>query len=166
MEEIVQVTIPTYTLPFAGITIPADLIELIDLIDPWGHRITKEDITTVMQYAKTVGRPWYYYRYGGVWLLGHAPPAGTIITVVYYGEIGQLVNGTDENIITDIAPDLIAYASLGYAADFYSDKRGDGWEQRYQQILTDIQDQSDDDETSGGSTVSPAYMWADDSIGT
>lgn len=166
MEEIANITIQDYTLwdgslytPFPGIAIPSDFIELIDLLSPGGHRLQKEDITRVDEIAKALGPPRWYYRKGGAWLIAPAPIPGTVMTIVYYGEFDPLINGTDTNIISNIAPDLIVYSALGYAADFYSDKRGDSWEKRYQATLIAIQNQADEDETNGGSTVSPAYSW-------
>jgi hypothetical protein len=158
MEKTVVVTIAS---GYAGLVIPSDMIELIDLVNSQGDRITKEDITTVKQLAKDFDWPRYYYRQGGVWLLGPAPTVSDTVTLVYYAELGALVNPTDTNVITQVAGDLIVYAGLGPAGDFYSDRRSDKWEARYTQILGDLQGQADDDELSGGACVSPAFFYPD-----
>jgi len=172
MEKIVLVTINstpndfvpgTPALP-SGITIPSDLLELIDILNPFGDRLKKEDVTTVMQAARTFGIGRIYYRLGGTWIIGEAPNAGDIYTVVYYAEIGPLVNGTDENIITDIAPDLIIYKALTFAGDFFVDKRTPTWEQRYQSIAQTLQGMADADELSGDACVGMPIYWPDDGV--
>ena len=60
----------------------------------------------------------------------------------------------------------MVFGALSYACDHYSDKRGDKFEARYQQIFADIQGMGDDDETSGSAAVQPAYFYSDDLDGT
>lgn len=164
MEQVVDVTIGSYSLPYPGLPIPSDLLELIDLLDHHGNRITKEDVSRVSYLSREASVPRYYYRLAGRWLLGPAPQVGHTIRIVYYAEIGALVNPTDENVITDIAPDLISYGALSYAGDFFVDKRTSQWESRYSQIIQAIQGMADADELSGGSAVSPAYDWPSDDM--
>lgn len=168
MEKTVLYTVPS---GFTALPIPTDMIELIDLVNSQGDRITKEDITTVNRLAgltqdtrnvaALIDWPRYYYRQTNAWLLGPIPAVGDIVTVIYYAELAALINPTDTNVITVIAPDLIIYAALCYAGDFFTDRRLDRWEARYQQILTSLQTQSDSDELSGGATVSPAFFYPD-----
>jgi hypothetical protein len=167
MEKTVTVTIAN---GYTGLVIPSDMVELIDLINSQGDRIIKEDITTVTHLAgqspatstlipANIDWPQYYYRMGGIWILGPMPAVGDTVTIVYYAQLAPLVNPSDTNAITLIATDLVAYGALGYAADFYSDRRADRWEARFQQIKDDLQGQADEDELSGGSVVSPAFFY-------
>jgi hypothetical protein len=154
-----------------GLIIPTDMVELIDLINSRGDRITKQDITTVNQLAGTgtfstilpanLNIPRFYYRQTNKWLLGPRPVLGDTIECIYYAELAPLSQPGDSNAITIIATDLVAYAALGYAADFFTDRRADRWEARYMQIKDDVQGQGDDDELSGGATVSPAFFYPD-----
>jgi hypothetical protein len=159
MEKTVVATIAG---GYAGLVVPADMIELIRLVSSDGVKLIKDDITTINQLALTVGLPRLYCREGGVWLIGPAPGIGDTIKIVYYAELGDLINPTDTNVISTIASDLISYAALPYAADFYSDRRAKNWETRYTQILGDLQQQADDDELSGGASVSPALQYPDE----
>lgn len=162
MEKVVQVTLPDNT--DGTLTVPSDMLELIDIINHHGVRLTKEDVTKVMQAAKVIGAPSIYYRMGGRWLLGMRPKPGETLMVVYYAELGPLVNPTDENIMTDIAPDLITYKALSFAGDFYVDKRTSQWDTRYEAIKQDLQAMADADETSGASVVSLPVYWPDDGV--
>lgn len=161
----------TYTIDntfSGGLVIPSDMIELIDLVNSQGDRITKEDITTINNLAGGFANlptnfdiPRYYYRKAGKWLLAPVPVLNDTIDCVYYAELAPLVNPSDTNAITVIATDLVAYAALCYAGDFFTDRRADKWEARFQQIKDDLQDQADEDELSGGATVSPAFFYPD-----
>lgn len=162
MEKTVVVTIAS---GYAGLIIPSDMIELIRLVNSQGIRITKEDISTVNRLAINTGFSQYYCREGGAWLLGPSPVIADTIKIVYYAELGDLSLSTDSNVISQIAGDLCIYAGLGYAADFFTDRRTAAWEVRYQQILGDIQQQADEDELSGGSVVSAALHYPDDMYG-
>jgi hypothetical protein len=84
------------------------------------------------------------------------------VTCVYYAVPTPLENNSDTNSITTACPDLLTYAALCYAGDFFTDKRLPNWENRYQAIKTDIQQMADSDELSGGATVAPAYIYPDD----
>jgi hypothetical protein len=168
MEKIVTVTITNTYVGSQGLAIPSDMIELIDLNNSQGDRIEKKDITTVntlmggfQNIPANFDFPRFYYRKGGGWLLAPMPVLNDTIEVVYYAELGPLVNPTDTNTITIIATDLVAYAALCYAGDFFTDRRADKWEARYQQIKGALQDQADEDELSGAATVSPAFVYPD-----
>lgn len=167
MEKTALITFSP-SVPFTGITIPNDFIELIDILNRYGKRLQKEDISrvTYLQNVAGPGLPQYYYRQGGLWLIGPAPVVTDPteqMTIVYYGELAPLVNPADTNTITLISADLIVYAALSYAGDFYTDTRQQGWEQRYLQIRDDLQVMADEDESSGGATMSPAFFWPSDS---
>ena len=42
-----------------------------------------------------------------------------------------MVANTDENDLAAVAPDLIIYGALGYAADYYLDERRDIFEAKF-----------------------------------
>lgn len=168
MEKTVVLTIDgSYS---NGIIIPNDFIELQYLQNSQGKRITKEDITTVAQLAGgtsstvpvLIDFPRFYVRTGGKWLLGPTPSVGDTITMVYYAELVPLVNPTDTTTLSKIAGDIYVYAALCYAGDFFTDKRSPKWESRYSEIASKLQIMADDDELSGGATVSPAYHYPSD----
>ena len=69
---------------------------------------------------------------------------------------------SDENKLAQVAPDLIIYAALTYAADYYLDQRAEIFEQKYVQFITEIQEQANDQELNGGTqSIAPAYSYGD-----
>jgi hypothetical protein len=69
----------------------------------------------------------------------------------------------DENILAKIAPDLIIYAGLTFASDYYLDERADLFEQKFQLFLSEIQEQANDQELQGGTqAILPAYSYQGD----
>lgn len=163
MEKTVEVTIAA---DYDGLVIPSDLIELISLTPAsTSRRLVKKDIDTVKQSALVTGCPTIYARDGSSWILGPEPIEDEVISVKYYAETTQLVESTDENIISIIAWDLIVYAALSYAADWFIDKRADKFEGRYAQILADLQDQADEDELGDDAAVQPALYFPPDDYG-
>lgn len=156
MEKGVDVTI---TAPYAGLVIPNDLLELIQIIPANTNvSIKKVGITTALQGATIIDDPIAYCRQGGSWILAPAPLVGDVIHIDYYAEFGAFTLGTDENIISIIAWDLLMYAALSAAADWFTDKRAATFEGRYQQILSRLQEQSDEDELDTA-VMQPAYSW-------
>ena len=70
---------------------------------------------------------------------------------------------SDTNALSVAAPDLIIYAALTYAADFYLDERAEIFENKYTTFLAEIQEQANDQELNGSAnTIAPAYAYGDD----
>jgi hypothetical protein len=172
MEYTTFYTFPTNTQDFiprsgslpSGLPIPADFLELIDILNPFGERLTKQDVEKVMQAARVFGIGRVYYRLGSQWIIGEQPNPGDIYTLVYYQTLGPLVSPTDTNQLTSIAADLIIYGALTYAGDFYVDKRTPTWENKYGSIALSLQGMQDADELSGGAAVSLPIYWPDDGV--
>lgn len=73
-----------------------------------------------------------------------------------------MTQNTDENAIAAVAPDLIIYAALTYAADYYLDERAALIEQKYGLFLSEIQEQANDQEMNGGvQSIQPTYTYTD-----
>lgn len=157
MEKSVLVTIDT---SYAGLIIPNDLIELIQIIpQDSNEKLRKCDITRALQLAQDSGVPEEYARQGGLWVLGPAPVSADVIRLDYYAELPALINAGDSNVVSIVAWDLIVYAALVQAAIYYKDARKDDFEAQYRQIAEDLQDQSDEDDNNGGSEVMPCYQY-------
>lgn len=87
---------------------------------------------------------------------------GMTINMVYYGEIPGLVNDTDTNFITVIAPDLLIYGALSFACDYFVDERKGPFEERYRTIYAEIEEQNYTLEFSGGmNMIQPLYSYND-----
>lgn len=162
MEKSVLVTIAN---PYNGLVIPNDFIELINIIPQNStnmQRLSRVDITKAVNLAMNVDLPQVYARQGGLWILGPSPALADVIRVDYYAEFAPLVNGTDTNILSIIGWDLIVYAALVAACEYYKDSRISAFEARFQQIFASLQGQGDDDELDGLTQVQATYAYPDD----
>lgn len=103
----------------------------------------------------------FYTREGPKLLLYPQPASGTLV-LYYYAEMPALVNAIDENAMTQVASNLIIYAALTFASDFYLDERAELFEMKYNQLLAEHQGMADDQEMNGGTQViQPSYSYSD-----
>lgn len=160
MEKIVDVTIaPDY----AGLVIPSDLIELKEIRPAASQKaLDKDTLDRALYAAYTNGIPQIYSRQGGLWVLGPSPSAGDVIRVTYYAELAALTTGASENVLSQIAWDLIVNAACSKACVYFNDKRQAGFETEYSNIFTALQEQADADELGDDAAVSPALIYPTD----
>ena len=100
--------------------------------------------------------PSAYVRRGGLWKVGPTPAAGTAFRIDYYDEFPSLADPTDSGYLTTGPTDLVIYAALSYAGDWFVDKRAPAWEARFQSIVAEVQSQADQDALINAA-VAPAY---------
>jgi len=102
--------------------------------------------------------PRMYTRLQGALKVKPTPSPGTVLNMLYYGEIPDLVENTDENFLTIIAPDLLVYGALTFAADYFVDDRKATFEERFATIYTEIEAQAILSEMDQSALrVQPAY---------
>lgn len=145
--------------PTTFITLPNDFLESISVYYD-GHQLAKVTLQEILERQKTgeQGQPHYFCRQGGSYLISPSPSSGTV-TLDYYAQFPDMMLDTDENILAQVGSDLIIYAALTYAADYYIDERSPVFEQKFNQFMVEIQEQSNDAELSGNmQAISPAYQ--------
>jgi hypothetical protein len=168
-EESLQVTISAATyLTLGRLPIPDDYLRLKDLT------LTNSAGKTVVLRRKPLeevlreidfgvqGTSTIFARQGGSWLVAPRPLTNDVIRIDYWSEYTAVSADTDDTLILDIADDLIIFGALSYACDHYYDKRGPLFEQRFTQILSDIQAQGDDDELGADACVAQAFDYPSD----
>ena len=131
------------------VTLPTDFLEIMDIY----HETTalqRVPLSTMLDYKTNTrtGTPEYFCREQNEILLYPEPSTGTL-KLNYYGEFSDMSADTDENNLAAVAPDLIIYAALTYASDYYIDERADIFESKFVQFLTEMQEQANDQELSG-----------------
>ena len=99
------------------------------------------------------GKPRLFVRQAEKLLLHPQPTSGTL-TLYYHGEFPALSADSDENVLTQAAPDVVLYAALSFAADYYLDQRAEIFETKFQQFLLELQEQANDQELQGGTQSS------------
>jgi len=131
------------------LTLPGDFLEILDIYFD-NHLLNRLSMREMQDHikAKQVGSPQHFARQQGELLLSPVPSSGTVF-LNYYSSFTEMVADADESTLAKIAPDLIIYAALGYAADYYLDERGQLFEGKYQTFMSEIQEQANDAELSG-----------------
>lgn len=150
----------TITSQTSTLTIPSDFIELISLYHST-NELTRIPMSRYRELSGDVyaGKPLYFARQGEKLYLYPEPSDGTMV-MYYHAEFDAMTDDSDENILAKMASDLIIYAGLTYASDFFMDERTTTFEARYQQFLLEIQEQANDQEMNGGTQViNPSYRY-------
>lgn len=124
------------------LSLPTDFLQLKHLYTPTGT-IRYVDLSEYLRTQDAPGNtPVIYTRIQGGLQIKNTPPEGYVITMVYYGEIPDLVNDTDENFLTAIAPDLLVYGALTFAADFFIDERKEAFEATAVRVFEELNQQA------------------------
>lgn len=140
------------------LVLPNDFLQLKHLYTNRGV-ISYADLATFIRTQDAPGNvPTIYTRLQGVLQVKPTPPEDFQITMVYYAEIPDLVNDTDISWLTELAPDLLVYGALTFAADFFVDDRKAAFEETATRIFNELNQQAIDMEFSQeGMAVAPAY---------
>lgn len=140
---------------WTGFEIPSDYLKGLNLY--YDQRSLKK--ISLGEYLEqsygggTTAAPKVYCRSRGKLLVGPVPTEGTTLKLHYIAEFEEFSGDSDETAMSSIAPDLFIYGGLTYAADHFEDTRATRFEQRYLQIVGDLQQMADDDELSGEATM-------------
>ena len=141
----------TYTIQASTsfVTIPSDFLEITDFYYD-STNLTRVPLGKMVEMSEggQQGTPTSFSREGEVMKIYPYPTSGTI-TMNYYASFTDMVSDTDENDLALIGSDLIIYGALAYASDYYLDERGQLFEAKFGQFMTEVQEQANDAETSG-----------------
>ena len=146
------------------IILPSDFLNIKYLYVPKSdgtqQMLEYKDVATFLAIPSSVGIPQYYTRIRGELKMKPYPQTGTTVNLIYFSEIPDLVADTDINFLTIIAPDLLTYGALTFAADYFVDDRKPAFEERFGAIYSEVVEQAalvDMDQTS--IAISPAYAY-------
>jgi hypothetical protein len=157
-----KATLVTIGEDYDGLEIPSDYIALVALtVVDEETKLRRVDLQVAQREAVNIDTPQVFARQAGKWILGPTPIEDTVIRIDYFGEVGALEEDDDENVLTIIAPDLVSYAALVYAAEYFLDRRLEAFENRYNIMLNAIQSQSDFDELSHAA-IMPCLVMEDE----
>lgn len=145
-----------------SLTLPTDFLEIISIYHE-SIELKRVPMETFRPLAQNpmAGRPEVFVRQQQDIQMHPQPTTGNVV-LYYYGEFAPMVLNTDENTLAAVAPDLITYAALTYAADYYLDERGPLFEDKFRLFLSELQAQSDDQELNGGvQSIQPMSRYDD-----
>jgi hypothetical protein len=133
----------------AFLFLPNDFLEIIDFYYDSTSltRLPFRDIMKLRDGGES-GTPKFFAREGGSLVIYPYPSSGSV-KLNYYGEFAEMTADTDENNLAASSSDMIIYGALSFASDYYLDERGPLFEQRFMQLLTEVQEQANDAEMSG-----------------
>ncbi|MBB4039110.1 hypothetical protein GGR34_000745 [Microvirga flocculans] len=146
----------TITDEYNGFAIPGDFLQLVALIADDDHEIIRTNLTNALRRSKNQGSPRVFARNRDKLVLGPRPLPGSIITIVYHADFSALYDATDENWLTQIAPDVIINGALEDACTHFNDPRADRFETKFTQGIVDLNLMAQADETTNAS-VEPGY---------
>lgn len=135
-----QETFATMTVDalWAGFPVPSTLMKVIAFLANdeavKGVSITKFAADTSIG----SGIPTIWARFGQTFQFKTTPAEGTVIDLYYHSEFPAFASDLDETVLSIIAPDLLIYGGLSYAADHFIDERADRFEGRYGSILASL----------------------------
>lgn len=144
------------------ITLPNDFLEIISL-----YYLNTELTRVPMSKFRSLnannyaGNPTHFTRQQEKLYLFPQPSSGNVY-LYYYNEFEPMTADTDESKLAKIAPDLLIYSALTYAADYYLDTRAEAFENKFNQFMLELQEQANDAETNGGTQrIQPTYSYSD-----
>ena len=100
------------------------------------------DLDRFLRTPGSVDTPRIYTRIQGSLKIKPTPPECTEILMVYHGEIPDLPTDASTNFITEIAPELLVYGALTYAADYFIDERKPLFEETFGRVFAELMEQS------------------------
>jgi hypothetical protein len=155
-EGYTKLAIPSDLLALKGILVDADCDGILE------YELSRKDLSTVIKASQYPGHPTVYARQGSSWVLGNLPTLGSQVLIYYYAEFAALADDNAENTCLKVAWDLVLNGALSNACDYLDDDRVERWENRYNQIAKQLQEQADGDELTGDAVVSPALIYEDE----
>jgi len=145
-------------IPTVSIVIPSDFLSLKYLYSGCTLMVNKDLGHFLHLLQAGGGDPHYYCRVGASYLVKPTVPQGQVVSMVYYASQAQLLVDTDTNFFTTVATDLLIYAALSYAADYFVDDRAPTFEGRFTQLYADLEEQGRmTDMEQSAQSVAPAY---------
>lgn len=140
--------------------IPNDYIELVNIAADHGL-LTRVSLDQLLRHPKT-GEPKYFARDRGYWRFRPFINESNPVVVTYYAELPSLVADNDATVLSEIAPDLLAYTTASLLCDYFVDDRKANFTQMAQEAFAALQQQFYDQEISGGETImQPSYKDAE-----
>jgi len=146
----------------SSIALPATALEVIDIYHN-NSALTRVPLHEMLSMKATgqAGTALHFTQQGTTILLFPEPSSGTV-NVSYYGPFATMTADSDENALAATSSDLIIYAALSYAGDYFLDERGPIFEEKYLQFLAEEQEQANEAAQAGSIQVMrPSAIYAD-----
>jgi hypothetical protein len=122
------------TVASAAVTIPSDFVEMRSLYYNNAVKLTKDELGDYLQRSvgdgdTSVG-PMWYIRESTSWKIKPTLADGATVTLWYYATF-TFANDAATHAVLTVAADLLVYAALQEAGEYFIDERTDRWAARY-----------------------------------
>jgi hypothetical protein len=141
--------------------LPIDYLELIDLFTDFGQ-LERVDTSTWLRNCAAPGTPRVFMQTGHDMRLRPFPATSDTLYLRYFGCETQLQEEGQTNQWTLCASDALLYGAAEFAADHFEDERLPRFAARFQQAITELTDQQQQEDFSGPMSVQPAYTYPQD----
>jgi len=150
MEKVQPYTISSQV---TKIVVPADLLEIIDIYHN-NTSLTRLPLHDMLEMKATgqAGTAKFFTQQSGDVILFPEPTSGTM-NISYYAQFAEMSADSAENSLAAFGSDIIIYAALTYASDYYLDERASVFEQKFVGFMTETQEQSNEAAQSGSVQV-------------
>jgi hypothetical protein len=123
------------------LTLPEDFLQVKYLYTDNGL-LEFVDLGKYLSTPNEVGVPTIYTRIQAALKVKPIPVLNSTVTMIYYGEIPDLVSDSDETWLSVIASDLLIYGALTFAADYFVDERKAAFEERFATVYSELEEQA------------------------
>jgi len=146
MERVLPYTI---TSQITKILVPHDLLEIINIYHN-NTVLTRLPLHEMLQMKATgqAGTANFFTQQGPDVLLFPEPTSG-VVNISYYAQFAEMVSDSDENSLATFGSDILIYAALTYASDYFLDERASIFEQKFVGFMTETQEQANEAAQSG-----------------
>jgi hypothetical protein len=138
--------------------VPVDYLELIDLFTDHGE-VARVDTSSYLRQPATQGIPRVFMQTGHDIRMRPFPSTSELMFLRYFGCEPKLVQETQTNQWTICAQDALLYGAAEYAADYFEDERLPRFASRFEQAVTELNDQQQQEDFSGPMSIAPAYSF-------
>jgi len=147
-----------FTATDGAFRLPTDFLEIADI---WTGETEMErvDHSTFIRTTNTAGTPKVFVQTGHDIRMKPMPSNDTEIFMRYYAAQPVLVDDTNVNMWSASAVDALIYGAAIYAAEFFEDERLTLFNERYNNALAELQDQSAQEDFAGPMRIRPAYTY-------
>jgi hypothetical protein len=141
--------------------LPTDFLELSDL---WYDDVEMERVDTSrwIKYPDTTGTPRVFIQSGHHIRMKPLPQDTDTLWMRYYASQPELTTDVDDNLWTLSAVDALTYGACEYACEYFEDERVDRFGSRFQTAMTELFDQSAQEDFAGPMSIKPAYSYQDE----
>lgn len=137
--------------------VPVDLLEFIAVAEPGRPALEFKSLREFRLWPAQGAKAKVYTRVGDRLQFRPGLSQGAKVELLYYADFVELVEDTDINQITAMAPDLVMLAACAEAGIAFVDDRQADFEAQFQARFAELEDQAASVSMRGGVSLEPYF---------